>query len=134
MPRKARTQRPVAAPGQQYGMNQDQIKAQQVMPLPDRRGPVSSPVGAAPLPGGAAPQPPDALAAAEQMQPPPEGGMLAASGRPDEPITAGLDIGPGPGSSAIQGVKPPPGSLFVRMAQISGDPLWLRMAQQAGYR
>lgn len=72
------------APGQQYGQQAAQARAQQAIPLP-----AATPVQASPVAQSA---PPPAL---------PEPGMLhAPTARPGEPVTAGLPIGPGAGPEA----------------------------------
>lgn len=75
------------APGQVYGAQAAQARAQQAVPLP------TSPPAQAP-----APQP---------MPTPPDPGMLhAPTARPGEPVTAGLPIGAGPGPEALPGGLP----------------------------
>ena len=46
-----------------------------------------------------------AIQAAKSM-PAPEGSLLAPSARPNEPLTAGLSVGPGPGPEALRQVMP----------------------------
>lgn len=71
------------APGQTYGLATQQANAQRALPLP-----ASPPVQASPAPAA----PPIA----------PEPGMLhAPTTRPNEPVTAGLPIGAGPGTEAL---------------------------------
>ena len=67
-----------AAPGQTYGKAKEQIDAQSVMPV------ASSPTGTAMPPRG--PQKP-------------LGAFLRSTENPNQPITAGLDQGPGPTSA-----------------------------------
>jgi hypothetical protein len=104
VPRPKRTQ-PVAAPQDQgYGQRGEQMAAQHAVPLPDNRGSVS-PISAAP----SAPPPVDmatALAQAQAMDAPNHGGLLRPTEHPDEPITAGLSTGPGPGPRDTGGVDP----------------------------
>jgi hypothetical protein len=58
--------------------------------------------GGSSLPPGAPTNPLDEFVAAAQMaQPGGEGLLSGESARPDEPITAGLDVGMGPGSEAV---------------------------------
>lgn len=72
------------APGQTYGVATQQANAQRAVPLP-----ASPPVSASPAP---------TVAPAA----PPEPGMLhAPTTRLNEPVTAGLPIGAGPGTEAL---------------------------------
>lgn len=79
-----------AAPDQAYGDKTAQMNQQRIAPM-----------------GGATPMPPAAQAAsggaaAGPQLPAYSGGDFAGpSSRPNEPITAGVDIGPGPGSAAL---------------------------------
>lgn len=66
-------QAPTAAPGQQYGKAKEQIEAQKVVPLPAQ--PAVPAPGAMPFDRG--------------------------SERPNEPVTAGLPVGSGPGPEAL---------------------------------
>lgn len=101
-----------AAPGQDYGDKKAQLDAQRVAPM-----------------GGATPLPPSASAA-------PGGGAGAGmpayqgvpfggpSQRPDEPVTHGVDIGPGGGSEVLNlpqqpGAPMPTGYLTNILAQMS---------------
>lgn len=90
------TQAPSAAPNQEYGKAAEQMRAQRQVPLPKQAVPSpSSPAqaGSAPPvspPGGAAPVPPGGL-----------GPLTAMTGRPNEPLTAGMPTGPGPGPEVL---------------------------------
>jgi hypothetical protein len=71
------------APGQPYGQAGQQAAAQQAIPLPQQPS-----VQTAPVPS--------------QAPTPPEPGLLhAPTTRPGEPVTAGLPVGPGPGTEAL---------------------------------
>ena len=57
---------------------------------------------------------------------PPLAGLYAPTARPNEPITAGLDVGPGPGSEAMPpmpNLQVPASTIMRRIAQrdMSGD-------------
>lgn len=79
-----------AAPDQDYGQMKAQLDAQRVAPM----------AGTAPMPPAAPTGTPDQGAA--PSAPAYQGGAFnAPSSRPNEPVTAGVDIGPGPGSSAL---------------------------------
>lgn len=77
-----------SAPGQEFGAQARQERAQEVVPLPQEPGTSLAPV------------PP-------QGQPPAEVVPLdAASARPDEPVTAGMAMGPGAGPEALGALAP----------------------------
>jgi hypothetical protein len=67
----------MAARGQTYGKRQEQMQAQQAVPM--RRSPTETQQFARPMPAGS---------------------LFAPTGRPQEPITAGAPFGPGPGPAA----------------------------------
>lgn len=87
-----------AAPGQPYGERAAQEQDQAQVPLPDAAsaGPV------APVPQLSQ----QALEGAMAMEPPPPGGILGGESlRPNEPVTAGIAHGPGPGPEVV-GLQP----------------------------
>lgn len=102
-----------AMTGQDYGDRQRAQSAQRTVPLPDRStaalaaatpttDPTSAPQGGG-GPGGAAP-PADLLSqflAAAQSAQSPGNGLLAEPDDPNRPLTAGLDVGSGPGSEVL---------------------------------
>lgn len=73
------------ASGQPYGARQEQVAAQRALPLP-AAPPVPAPPPPAPgaLPGGRGP-------------------FTRPTEYPNEPLTAGMSIGPGPGPEALAG-------------------------------
>lgn len=79
-----------AATGQQYGMHKAQVDAQRAQPM----GPSPSPT-----------VPPPAAPAGPSVPPAPLPGQVvgldAPSERPNEPVTAGLPVGAGPGPEAL---------------------------------
>lgn len=77
---------PTAAPGQTYGQAGAQLRAQQAMPM-----------GAQPGPSG----PPPAPSAGPPVAPGSLGAFDGPTQRPNEPVTAGADAGPGPGSEIL---------------------------------
>ena len=88
-------------PHQEYGQAAQQTASQQALPVAPPPGPAgagpppSAPSSPAPAPGG----PPQA--------PLPGGGLvpfLHPTNRPNEPVTAGLPSGPGPGPEALTGL------------------------------
>lgn len=85
-------QAPRAVPGQPYGVAGQQLQAQQAVPLSQTPPPNPQPQGQpqqGPVPGAL-------------------GQLHAPSDRPNEPITAGLSQGPGPGPEALGGSVTPP--------------------------
>lgn len=82
-----------AAPDQAYGDQKAQLDAQRIAPM----------AGTAPMPHPApvAPQGQGQQAAPPSAPQFPGGPFNAPSARPNEPVTAGVDIGPGPGSSVL---------------------------------
>jgi hypothetical protein len=123
-------QQPVAVPtGLPYGENQQLQQAQQAVHLP---GAAPAPA-AGPAPAGpGSPLPQGALQAAQQYQMPQLPPLERDSERPNEPVTAGLPSGPGPGPST-------PGSpgatglsdLLGQMAKQSGSVALSQLAQRA---
>lgn len=80
---------PIAvAPSQTYGDGVAQAAAQQAIPVPTA-SPTHPPASAP----GQAPPP--------QMAPPDPGLLTQPTTRPNEPVTAGLPIGPGPGPASL---------------------------------
>jgi hypothetical protein len=73
-----------------------------------------------------------------QMPAPPPGGVLnQPTARPNEPVTAGLPIGPGPGPEALQmpsRQQQMTQSQIATAAQITGNPVLIRMAREAQSR
>jgi len=137
MPRKAKTRtgEPGQAireiPGQYYGAGVEQQELQAAMPTPASRQPVSSAPAPAAQPEAA---PVDLMAIAKQMQGGP--GMLRQpSARPNEPVTAGLSRGPGPGPEVLQMNREP---RFVQTMQdlsnTLGDPYFADLARRVSRR
>lgn len=100
----------VQAPAQQYGERQQQQAAQQAVPIARPPGTPST-APATPTPGSAAPPtpPPTGPSGGAQGGLPPVSGpgilpFLHPSNRPNEPVTAGLPTGAGPGPEALSGV------------------------------
>ena len=60
-----------------------------------------------------------------------QGGLLARTDRPDEPVTAGLPVGPGPGPEAMTAkFGSPTLATLNRLFQATGDPMWARLASK----
>lgn len=111
-----------AAPDQGYGEAGQQLDAQRIAPM---AGTAPMPP-AAPLPnadsGGAGPTGPTA-------------GFGDPTSRPDEPITAGVNIGPGPGSMFLPSPAQGTGfitSLLQRLSATDTTGLLAQLAERAG--
>lgn len=150
MPRKRKTQTGMAAqpiqavPGTGYGQGIKQEMLARQMPAPNVRAgavapqsapmrPQASPV-AAPAPQPivqAAPQRPDLMAIAQQLRG--QGGLLERpTQRPNEPVTAGLNMGPGPGREALaQPYGSPLADMMMQLARATGDPYFTDLAQRS---
>ena len=123
------------ATGQTYGKAQQQLQAQRTVPMappPTLIGPGAGPPPA-PAPGPAAggpnlppaPFPP-------QMMPGGAGPLERMTERPDEPVTAGAALGPGPGPEAMQGPTVNMAGILGRAAQAVGSTALQALAQRAG--
>lgn len=125
-----------AVPGQMYGAGVEQMQLQRAMPAPNlAQGPVAGPAGPPPAgPATAGPAPAQgfdaALAMAQGMRD--QTGLLQQpTARPDEPITAGLTRGPGPGPEVLamqQGT--PAGDALRRISAQTGDPFFADLARR----
>ncbi len=137
-------------PGQTYGMGVEQQRLAEAMPAPNTRPPsgLPDPSGAAAAPPPAMPSageqvvPPSpdqvraqqyqaALAAAQQMRG--RAGILTnPTRRPQEPVTAGLPVGPGPGPEVL-GVQRgnPTGIMLRQLAAATGDVYLRELADRA---
>lgn len=91
-------------------MAKQQADAQRAIPMG------ASPVAAAPI---------SAPMTTTQTQPLPRPGELPHTGptsRPEEPVTAGIDYGPGPGSEALSAGRPPVADQIKSAARYSSSP------------
>ncbi len=119
---KPPTQPVRVATGQQYGKARQQLQSQAQAPLPQA-------VEANPLDG--------VIAAAQQMRSPEEtglaGSLAAPSNRPREPLTAGLDIGPGPGREVLgsRGGRRRTSDTLTALADATNDPGVRALAERA---
>jgi len=148
MPRRARRRtltgqeaQPVAVPrGTTYGQGERDMESQRRTPLPDYAASGSQAVpnpGPTTSGGPGSPAPPSedrlaaAVQAASQMAPPQQ--LNAPTRRPNEPLTAGMSMGPGPGpeilASGDQVVR-----TFQTLASITADPSFQRLAELAAQR
>lgn len=138
MPRRRKDQQtPQAAPGQAYGESQDQIQAQNVIPLPNvaNASPATPTAGAPPqAPGVAGGNDLSAVLAAASGMVPPQGSLFGGTNRPGEPITAGMPMGPGPGPEAMGPQRAHMRTVaetYRMLADITGSPLYRQLAQEA---
>lgn len=151
MPRKRKTmtgmtaQSIQAVPGTGYGQGVKQETLARQLPAPNVRAgavppqsapmrPQASPVAAPapqPVAQAAAPQRPDLMAIAQQLRG--QGGLLEApTARPNEPVTAGLNIGPGPGRGALaQPYGSPLADMMEQLSRATGDPYFSDLAARS---
>jgi len=140
VPRKQKTisgdpaQKVASVPGQRYGEGVEQQQMQQAMPAPKAAADVgappvsgSSPVVAAPVKQPPSPEALQAFLAANNPN------LLSGTQLPDEPVTAGLTTGPGPGPEALSlGVNTTPIARTLRqISAATGNPKWARLADKA---
>ena len=143
MPRKRRTmsgadaQNIGSVPGQRYGEGQDQAEMQREMPAPDTAGTVG-PGGdsTVPAPQGAPVTGPPSVdpAMVGQYLTEQKPNLLGGTQLPDQPITAGMASGPGPGPAALQQHATPMSRYLANLANDTGNPKWKRLAERAGIR
>jgi hypothetical protein len=76
-------------------------------------------------------QAPDLMAIAQKMRG--ETGLLQApTARPNEPVTAGMNYGPGPGREALaQPYGSPLADMMMQLARATGDPYFNDLAQRS---
>lgn len=120
------------APGVRYGEGQDLAEMRQAAPIPNARAGGSSPSPAPPalqpgLPAEASMPPTPAPAM------PKPGLLLAPSGRPNEPVTAGLSHGPGAGPEVLNAapMESPTGKLLRDLARITGREYFNDLARRS---
>lgn len=139
MPRKRKTmsgddaQNISSVPGQRYGEGVAQQQMQQAMPAPDRSG---APAGAAAPPGAVEAIPPQAAPPVDVQQylAQHNPNLLSGTKLPDQPVTAGLPTGPGPGPEVLNMLKAstPLRRYLEELTAQSGDPTFRRLAERAG--
>lgn len=139
-PSANRTDLAVATPTRlPYGEAGALQAAQHQVPIAAAAPPPAAGVPPGPPPGvpGGSNAPPDGLAAmlaAAQAMPPPSGpGLSGPTQRPNEPVTAGLASGPGPGPEALN-LRPqitPLAQTLQAAAQATGSGLLANLAASA---
>lgn len=142
MPRKRMTQSGDDAqnigsvPGQRYGEGVQQQAMQQAMPAPDR---MADPMAAATVGDPAAVDAPVAPpgmdpAAVMQFLAQNNPNMLANTQNPDQPVTAGLPLGPGAGPESLKIMQSstPLARMLTTLSDQTGDPTFRRLAERAG--
>lgn len=147
MPRKPKTQTGrraqgiEAIAGQTYGRGVEQEELQRAMPAPNSAAEAQTQIArqaqaaaSPPQAAGAPPQPMDfgALLAAAQGQGHGAGLFMNPTARPNEPQTAGLPIGRGPGPEVLSIPRAdPPGVRFLeKVAQATGDQYFADLARR----
>ncbi len=117
--------------GQRYGEGVAQQDMQQAMPAPDFLHRTLPPTADSPSP---APASVDGLMAAAAAVSASGGGLLTQpSARPNEPVTAGLPIGPGAGPEALPRFGGSPGGRFLReLAAATGNDYFAQLADRTG--
>lgn len=105
-PNRADLTRPTSStvPNQTYGEAAQQRAAQQAIPM--GQPPIAGGTAPPPSPSGPPQQPQlqDVLAAAQAHNGPGDRPFTRPTERPNEPVTSGLPMGPGPGPESLQGV------------------------------
>lgn len=138
MPRKRKTmsgedaQNIGSVPGQRYGEGQDQQALQRAMPAPDMQANV--PTGGPPVFAGApsiARVNPDPMQVQQFLQTS-KPNLLGGTRNPDQPVTAGLSTGPGPGPEVLMRNTTPMRRYLERLSADTGNPKWKMLAQKAG--
>jgi hypothetical protein len=121
---------PVRVPtGGAYGSAQALESAQQAMPLPQ-----PPEVGGSPVGGGAPPamMPGTLTPMAAQGYTPPNFSLGSSpSRRPNEPLTAGMPMGPGAGPNPAAQAQFSAGALLAALAAATNDPLMGELAELA---
>ena len=114
-----------AAPNQPYGVAAEQKAAQNAIPIAPQQV-SSAPAPTAPVQGGAPVAPPRPAVVPGTLP------FLHPTNRPDEPITAGMDFGPGAGSEALGAPPPHVADTFAQLAQSQhASPLMSALASAA---
>jgi hypothetical protein len=112
-------------PSAVYGDSANLARAQQAVPM-------APPPSGVPQSGGGGPSGGSVPAG------PPPVDLHAPSDRPNEPVTAGLPVGPGPGPEALGPVMAPTpqtlGDLLGRLAQTNPDVAYLQAQAARGWR
>lgn len=134
-----------------YGAGVEQAALQAAMPAPQARSAQAVTPSAGVIPSGASPEPSAppqpvmqaapqetpaeryqrAIMAAQQMKGEP-GLFTMPTGRPNEPVTHGLPVGPGAGPEVLNTlVGSPVGEVMRNLTRMTGDPLFAELARKA---
>lgn len=137
MPRRRKTQTGADAqdiwsvPGRRYGEGVELQALQQSAPAPQ----VPQPGAGAPTPTAASPAPVAAPAPVDVgalLSAAPLGLLSTGTQRPDEPVTAGLSTGPGPGPGMLSTtVSTPLGRTLRMLAERTGDRVFQELLDRA---
>lgn len=123
-----------STPGRRYGEGVTAARLHAVAPPVDAQAAAAAQrarVAPTQAPAAAPPGLPPDLAALLANAPV---GMLAGTVRPDEPVTAGLSQGPGPGPEVLMsgGAQTPLSRMLRELSRRSGDPEFAALADRAG--
>jgi len=130
---EARSMGTASAAGRTYGEPSPDIQTPQPPNIEGGRPPGTGlgPEGGI-APEGGPPGMPQGMAGGPSMVPGDLMGMAGQSMRPDEPITSGIDSGPGAGSGSLaSNPRRTGGRNLIRIAEETGDPFLLELAERA---
>lgn len=119
-------------------MGEQQMALQRAMPAPQTPTTIIAPPQAAaqgsqPQQGGQAPASEADMASIIAGMKGQFGLLKDPTQRPNEPVTAGLRSGPGPGPEVLQQMQgSPTGRTLREMSRLTGDPLFADLAAKAG--
>jgi hypothetical protein len=122
---------PKVAP-QTYGQGVEQQQLNMALPTPNMQ--TGAPTGAVAMPEAPMPEQysQDQVMAAATGLADQTGLLNRDTTRPQEPITAGLSRGPGPGPEALGVVQgTPAGDMLRRLSASTGDPYFAELARKA---
>lgn len=126
-----------SVPGQRYGEGVQSAALQQQMPMPNAQAGAevtATDASASPAAAVTPPSPQERYAAQlAAAQATTGAGLLAQpTARPDEVVTAGMPIGPGPGAEAIQPIGGTPTAMFFeQVARLTGNGYYAQLGRRA---
>jgi hypothetical protein len=127
VPRQGKGQKVQVPTGLQYGDAKALGEAQAQLPLADNKPEVPNVAAGRGLA--------DILGSAQAGPTPVAGGLARPSNRPNEPVTAGMRRGLGPGPEALKvHINDPATDVLEMIASTTGDPIIASMARRARQR
>lgn len=139
MPRKRQTrsgadaQKIASVPGRRYGEGVESAQLQAAMPTPSAPTAPTAPTSAVPQePAMVAPAPPVDPAQIQAFLQQNRPALLSSTRRPEQPVTAGMASGPGPGPEIIGRSSTPLARYFQQLSAQTGNEKWRRLAERAG--